>query len=344
MRAYVVTRYGGPECCELREMPRPQPKRGELLVRVHAAGLNPVDYKTRQGMLRIIVGYSLPFIAGNELAGVVEEIGEGVETFRVGERVFARVDKEALGAFADYALVRAELAASIPPEIDFIAAAGAPLAGVTALQALRDELQVAPGQRIFISGGAGGVGTLAIQIAKGLGAEVTTTASGAGEALVRRLGADHVIDYKREKFEEVLHDFDGAFDLIGGNTLLNTFRIVKRGGKVVSIAGLPEPTTATRDLHAGAALAAAFWVASLRIRFQAWKYGVAYRYLFMRESGEDLASLATLLHSGRLQVVVDRVFPFEQIPAAMAYLEAGHAKGKVVVRMVDDAILSSPRD
>lgn len=333
MQAYVLHRYGGPEAWEPREVPRPVPKRGELLVKVHAAGLNPVDYKTREGMLRPIVDYTLPIVAGNELAGVVEEVGEGVEGFAGGEAVFARVDKQSLGAFAEYAAVRADLVATKPPSLDFVSAAGAPLAGVTALQALRDELQVAPGQRIFISGGAGGVGTFAIQIAKGLGAEVTTTASARGADLVRSLGADQVVDYATENWEATLRDFDGAFDLIGGDSLLKTFRVVKRGAKVVSIAGMPEPTTAQRDLHAGGMLAAAFWVASLRIRVEAWRYGATYRYLFMRESGADLSDLATLLGSGRLRVVLDRVYPFAQIAEAMRFLEEGHAKGKVVVQM-----------
>lgn len=334
MRAYVLTGYGEPNNMELRDMPVPTPAPNEVLVRVHAAGLNPVDFKTRGGLLYPIVTYPLPVVAGNELAGVVESVGGGVTRFAPGDRVFSRVHKTNLGALAEYAAVDGAVVAKMPASLDFVPAAGVPLAGLTALEALQEELQVKPGQKIFISGGAGGVGTFAIQIAKGLGAEVTTTASQEGAELARRLGADRVIDYRAEKFEELLKDYDGAFDLVGGATLDRTFRIVKSGGKVVSIAGLPEPTTAWKDLKADWPLATLFWFASLWLRWEAWRYGVTYRYLFMHGSGARLAELAELIDEHRLEVVVDRVFPFEQVADAMAYLEKGHAKGKVIVRMV----------
>jgi alcohol dehydrogenase len=335
MRAFVLTRYGGPEAMELREVPDPRPRAKEILVRVHAAGLNPVDYKTREGKLRVIRRYPLPVVAGNELAGIVESCGEGVSRFEPGDRVFARVDKDELGAFAELACVREELVAKVPASLELTAAAGVPLAGLTALQGLRDELGLGPGRRVFITGGAGGVGTFAVQIAKWLGATVATTASVRGEALVRKLGADVVVDYERTRFEDELRDYDGAMDLVGGDTLTRSFSVVKRGGKVVSVAGLPEPQTARKDLGRGAGLAALFWAVSLRTRLQARKHGVHYRYLFMHPSGAELEELAQLVDAGRLQVTVDRVFPFAEIADAFAHLEKGRAKGKVVVRMVD---------
>ena len=333
MRAFVLTRYGGPDATELRDVPVPRPGAGEILIRVRAAGLNPVDYKTRQGQLRVIRRYPLPAVMGNELAGTVEEVGAGVTRFSAGDRVMARVDKDKLGAFAELASLREELVAKIPAALDFPTAAGLPLAGLTALQGLRDELHLAPGKRVFVSGGAGGVGTFALQIAKWLGASVATTASPRGEALVRRLGADLVIDYTKQRFEDELRDYDGAMDLVGGETLDRSFAVVKPGGTVVSVAGLPEPETARKDLGRGAALAALFWLASLRIRLRAKKHGVRYRYLFMHPSGAELAELGALVDEGKLEVVVDRVFPFDQIAAAFAYLEQGRAKGKVVVTM-----------
>jgi NADPH:quinone reductase-like Zn-dependent oxidoreductase len=336
MRAFVLKRYGGPEATELRDVPKPEPGPREVLIRVHAAGLNPVDYKTRSGGLRPIQSYSLPVVMGNELAGTVVARGAAAARFVEGDRVFARVAKETLGAFAEYASVDQALVARLPASLDFESAAGVPLAGLTALQCLRDELEVKSGQRIFISGGAGGVGAFAIQIAKWLGAEVATTASARGEALVRSLGADRVIDYTRERFETTLRDLDGAFDLIGGDTLARSFEVVKRGGKVVSIAGMPEPQTALKDLGRGAGLAALFWVLSLRTRLQAYRHGVRYRYVFMHPSGSELAELASLIDAGKLKVILDRVLPFDQIGAAMAYLEQGRAKGKVVVRMAGD--------
>jgi len=275
---------------------------------------------------------------GKELAGTVVARGVGATRFTVGDRVFTRVAKEAMGAFAEYASVHEDLVAKMPASLDFESAAGIPLAGLTALQCLRDELEVKPGQRIFISGGAGGVGTFAIQIAKWLGAEVTTTASPfyGGEALVRSLGADRVIDYTRERFEDVLHDLDGAFDLIGGDTLARLFAVVKRGGKVVSIAGVPEPQTALKDLGRGVELATLFWLLSLLTRLRARSGGIRYRYVFIHPSGTELAELAMLIDAGKLKVTLDRAFPFAEIDDAFAYLENGHAKGKVVVRIVNE--------
>ena len=334
MQAFVLTGYGGPEVTQLRDMPRPRPARGEALVRVHAAGLNPVDYKTREGKLRVIKRYALPIVMGNEMAGVVEECGEDVTSFAPGDRVFARMPKEAMGGFAEYAVVPEEFLAKIPASTDFNAAAGVPLAGLTALQALRDELHVKQGSRIFIPGGAGGVGTFAIQVAKWLGAEVTTTASPRGRALVEQLGADVVIDYTTQRFEEHLRDMDGVLDLLGGETLMKSFGVVKRGGKVVSIAGMPEPQTARKDLARGALLATLFWFISYRLRAEARKHHVSYRYLFMHPSGSELTELADLIANDTIKPVIDRVFPFRDIAGAFAYLEAGRAKGKVIVQMV----------
>jgi alcohol dehydrogenase len=338
MRTFVFTRHGGPETTEMRDMPRPLPKTGEVLVRVRAAGLNPVDFKTRDGMLKMIQRYPLPAVMGNELAGVVEACGAGVTGFAEGDRVFARMPKDAMGAFADHAVVPADLLAKMPASIDFETAAGVPLAGLTALQALRDELALAPGSRVFIPGGAGGVGTFAIQIAKWLGANVTTTASPRGRALVERLGADVVIDYMAQDFADHVQGMDGVFDLIGGDTLKKSFGIVKRGGTVVSIAGMPEPVTARKDLGRGAGLAALFWFASFASRAEARRHGATYRYLFMHPSGAELAELARLIEDGTLQPVIDRVFPFAEIDRAFAYLESGRAKGKIVVRMDEEGI------
>jgi NADPH:quinone reductase-like Zn-dependent oxidoreductase len=334
VRGYVLDRYGDATAMTLRDVPVPAAGAGSVLIRVHAAGLNPVDYKVRQGEMRLISRLDLPLVGGSELAGVVDAVGKGVTRFTEGDRVFARVDKSKMGAFADYAAVSESLVAAMPASLDFVQAAGLPLAGLTALQALRDELEVAKGDRLFISAGAGGVGTMAIQIATWMGAEVTTTASAAGEELVRRLGADRVIDYTREKFQDILHDYDAAFDLIGGGDLAATFAILKPGGKVVSIAGVPEPTTACQDLDAGPFVSALFWLASARVRRQARRHDVIYRYLFMHPSGEDLTFLAQLAEDRALEVVINRVFPFDQISDAFAYLEQGRAKGKVVVQMV----------
>lgn len=334
MRAFVLTRYGGSDAMEFRNIPKPSPAPGEVLIRVYAAGLNPIDFKMRKGMMRLIHHYTLPIVAGNELSGIVIAKGPDVTRFTEGDRVIARVDKKKLGAFAEFAAVHESLVAKMPSSVEFTTAAGVPLAGLTALQTLRDELQVKNGQNIFISGGAGGVGSFAIQLAKQLGAHVATTASPQAEERMRKLGADIVVDYTREQFDQVLHGYDGALDLIGKDTLVKTFGIVKRGAKVVSIAGVPEAQTAKKDLKARPVLAMLFWLASWNVRRHARKYDVVYRYYFMHPSGNDLSELVTLIDQQKLEIVIDRIFPFEQIADAFAYLEQGHAKGKVIVQMV----------
>jgi len=333
MKAFAFKKYGGPDVAEIREVPKPVAAADELLIRVEAAGLNPVDFKIREGKLKVIQGLSFPAVGGCELAGTVEAIGSNVKNFAVGDRVYARVAKEKLGAFAEYAAVSENWVAAMPRSIDFEAAAGVPLAALTALQALRDEMHIKPGSRIFIPGGAGGVGTFAIQVAKWLGAHVITTASPRGHELVKRLGADEIIDYTTQDFEKLVHDVDGAFDLVGDETLLKSFRVVKRGGTVVSLVGMPEPQTARKDLQRGFFLAALFWLASFQLRAAAKKEGVTYRFLFMHPSGADLALIAGLIDDKKIEPVIDRVFPFAQIADAFAYLETGRAKGKVVVRM-----------
>jgi NADPH:quinone reductase-like Zn-dependent oxidoreductase len=333
MRAYVLEHYGGPEGSRLMDVPAPVPRPRDILVAVRAAGLNPVDFKFREGKLRAILRPKLPFVLGNELAGEVIAAGSDVKRFRAGDRVFARVAKDRAGAFAVQACVDEVHAAHVPRDLDFTAAAAIPLAGLTALQALRDELGVGPGQRVFISGGAGGVGTFAIQIAKWLGAHVTTTASKRGEALVRSLGCDEVIDYTSQSISEAGRGFDAGFDLIGGKTLEQMFEIMKPGTRIVSIAARPEPQTAIKDLAGRRALSAVFWIISYGIRSRTRRAGISYRYLFMHPSGTDLAQLAELIEQGKLKVIVDKTYPFANISEALAYLESGRAKGKIVVTM-----------
>ena len=333
MRAYVLKHYGGPEGSQLMDVPAPAPRPRDILVGVRAAGLNPVDFKFRQGKLRAIQRPKLPFVLGNELAGEVIAVGSDVKRFRAGDRVFARVAKDRAGAFAEQACVDEDDAAQMPRDLDFTAAAAVPLAALTALQALRDELDVKPGQKVFISGGAGGVGSFAIQIAKWLGAHVTTTASPRGEALVRSLGCDEVIDYTAQDISKTADRFDAGFDLIGGKTLDQMFEIMKPGTTIVSIAAVPEPQTAIKDLGGNRALSAVFWFISYGIRARARRAGIGYRFLFMHSSGSELAQLAERIEQGKLKIIVDKTYPFAKISEALAYVESGRAKGKVVVTM-----------
>lgn len=333
MLAYVLTRYGAADAMEFRDVPEPPPGPGEVRIRVAAAGLNPVDYKLRQGKLRAISRHRLPIIAGCEVAGRVDALGPGTSGFEIGDRVYACVDSATLGAFAELVCVQQGFVAVMPVSLGFVEGAGLPLAGLTALQALRDELSVRKGTSLFISGGAGGVGTLAIQLAKYFGADVTTTASPRGGELVRRLGADRVIDYTRNRIGDEPQDYDAVLDLVGGKTLKQSFKILKPGSIVVSIAGVPEPLTARKDLAASGWVAALFWAISLPVRLRARRARASYRYLFMHPSADDLRFLATLVDEGALQPVVDSQYPFGSIAEAFAALEQGHAKGKIVVIM-----------
>lgn len=336
MKAFILERYGdasGTRLAEVRDPPAPGPH--EVQVRTVAAGLNPVDYKIREGKLRMVMPLKLPAILGSEVAGVVTATGRGATRFQVGDHIYARVAKDGGGGLAEYINLPNDIGAHAPNAVDMETAAAVPLAGLTALQALRDLLKVGPGQRVLISAGAGGVGTFAIQIAKWLGAHVTTTASPRGEALVRALGADTVIDYTRARIADQPRDFDAGFDLMGGETLREMFRVVRPGGTVVTISDVPEPQTALQDLKRGYGLAALFWIASFKVRQEARRAGVHYRFMFMRPDAPGLALLAQLIDEGKLKVVMDRVCQFSEVADAMAYLESGRAKGKVVVRIAD---------
>jgi NADPH:quinone reductase-like Zn-dependent oxidoreductase len=333
MKAYLLNGYGGPDKASLGEIAEPKTGANDILVKVMAAGLNPLDYKIRQGALKMVQRFKLPVTMGSECAGIVEAAGSGVTRFKPGDKVFLRCEKGRMGAFAEKACADESVAALMPDSLDFLSAAAVPLAALTALQVLRDEIKVQRGDRIFISGGAGGVGTFAIQLAKWMGCEVTTTASPRGAELVRSLGADRVIDYTSQDFSKEIRGMDGAFDLIGGDTLMKTFGVVKKGGRVVSIAGSPEPQTARKDIGLGAAMAALFWLVSFKTRMAAQKHGVSYRFYLMHPSGEDLALLARLIEAGSVKAVTDKVFAFDEVAKAFEYLETGRAKGKVVVTM-----------
>lgn len=325
-----MTGYGTNDVVEQREMPRPVVGPRDVLIEVHAASLNPLDFKIREGKLRLIRRFPLPAILGNDLAGKVVEVGPAVTRFRPGDPVFARVGKDKLGAFAELAAVDEAFCAPKPASLSMEEAAGVPLVALTAWQALHEELGLRAGQKIFVPAGAGGVGGFAIQFAKLAGATVATTASPAGKALVEKLGADVVVDYRSERFEDRLSGYDAVFDTLGGDSLERSFGILRPDGVVCSIAGAPEPGTAEK-MGAGLLVKLLFRLASVRPRRLARKAGVTYRYLFMRPDGEQLAAIGKLVDEGRVRVTIDRVFPFAEAKEALAYLETGRAKGKVIL-------------
>ncbi|AKZ60279.1 putative dehydrogenase [Streptomyces ambofaciens ATCC 23877] len=333
MKAFMIERYGDRDGGRVTEAPDPQVGADDVLVRVRAASVNPLDLRIRDGGFKAILPYRLPLVLGNDLAGVVVEVGSDVTRFAVGDEVYARPDKDRIGTFAELIAVHENDLASKPAGLTMVEAASLPLVALTSWQALVERAQVQPGQKVLIHGGSGGVGTVALQLARRLGAHVATTASAAKADLVRELGADLVVDYRTQDFEEVLDGYDVVLDTLGGATLQKSLRILKPGGKVVSIAGPPDADFA-RELGANPVLRQAMNALSWRTRRRAKRQGVTYSFLFMKADGGRLGELTRLVDAGDIRPVVDRVFPFERTREAMEYAEKGSARaGKVVVAM-----------
>lgn len=332
MKAFVVSKYGKANSVEAVELPEPELGDGDVLVEVHAASVNPLDLKIRNGELKPLLPYKLPLVLGNDLAGVVIKAGKNVRRFKPGDEVFARPDQDRIGAFAELIAISENDVAKKPDRLDMEQAASVPLVGLTAWQALVGKARLQAGQKVLIQAGSGGVGTIAIQLAKHLGATVATTTSTANVDWVKGLGADVVIDYKKDDFESVLHDYDVVIDTQGGQTLEKSLLVLKPGGKVISVAGPPEPDFA-KEFGANWFLIQAMRALSFQIRRKAKRRGVTYSFLFMKASGDQLRELGSLIDSGAIRPVVDQVFPFQSTMEALAYVEKGRAKGKVVVKI-----------
>lgn len=332
MKAFVLHRYGKKGALELAEVPIPELRDDEVLVQVHAAGVNLLDSKIRDGEFKLILPYRLPLILGHDVAGVVVRIGPRVRQFKVGDEVCARPDDFRIGSFAEFVPVKEASLALKPRGLTMEEAASIPLVALTAWQALVVKAGLKKGQKVFIQAGSGGVGTVAIQLARHLGATVATTTSSANVDLVKRLGADIVIDYRNQDFEDVLRDCDVVLNSQDGKTLAKSLRVLKAGGKLVSISGPPDPDFGT-EIGAPWFVKLAMRLLSSGVRRQAKRRGVGYSFLFMRANGSQLREITRLFDAGVIQPVVDRVFPFESTNEAMAYVEAGRAKGKVVVKL-----------
>ncbi|WP_406402604.1 NADP-dependent oxidoreductase [Streptomyces sp. NBC_00879] len=333
MKTFMIERYGDKAGVRAGEMPDPQVGVDDIMVRIHAASINPLDLKLRDGDFKAFLPYRLPLILGNDLAGVVVQVGSAVTRFALGDEVYARPDKDRIGTFAELIAVHQDDVAIKPATLTMEEAASLPLVALTSWQALVERAQVQPGQKVLIHAGSGGVGTIAVQLAKQLGAHVATTASTAKVDLVRELGADVVVDYKKQAFETVLHGYDVVLDTLGGETLEKSLKVLKPGGKVISVAGPPDPAFA-RELGANVILRLAMSALSFRTRRRAKRRNVTYSFLFMKASGDQLRELTPLIDAGKIRPVVDRVFLFDQTREAMEYVEKGRAKaGKVVVAM-----------
>jgi NADPH:quinone reductase-like Zn-dependent oxidoreductase len=332
MKGFFIDRYGKNSGARIGERPDPQLRDDDVLVQVHAAGLNPLDSKIMAGEFKLILPYRLPLVLGNEAAGVVVRVGPKVKRFKPGDEVYGRPDKDRIGTFAELIAMNESDVALKPSSLSMEEAASIPLVGLTAWQALIERANLKKGQKVLIHAGSGGVGTFAIQLAKHIGATVATTTSTANVALVRNLGADVVIDYKKEKFETILKDYDVVLNSLGKDTLEKSLQVLKPGGKLISISGPPDPDFA-RELGANWFLRTVMRLLSYGIRKKAKRHHVSYSFLFMRASGDQLREITALIDSGDIRPVIDRTFPFAATEEALTYVDTGRAKGKVVVKV-----------
>ncbi|AHG40150.1 alcohol dehydrogenase [Pseudomonas syringae CC1557] len=332
MKALTFENYGKSPEIAITHVPRPVIKPDELLVEVHAAGLNPIDNMITTGTFKPVLKFQLPATMGSDLAGVVIQVGSAVTRFKVGDAVFASLFDLGRGAIAELAAVPEHAAALKPANLDFVQAASIPMVGLTSWQALKERADLQPGQKVFIPAGSGGIGTFAIQLAKHLGANVATTTSTGNIPLVRGLGADQVVDYKKQPFEQVLHGYDVVLGTTRGGTIEKAVGILKPGGNIVSLVGpLDKAFAQARQMNFFFTFV--FGLMSRKIMRLARKTEVAYSFLFVRASGTQLGKIGELLENGQIKPVIDRVFPLEQAREGLEYLGQGRAKGKVVIQI-----------
>jgi NADPH:quinone reductase-like Zn-dependent oxidoreductase len=331
MKAYLAKKYKSP--MEAGDAPEPTVGDRDVLVDIHAAGVNVLDAKIRDGEFKLLVPYKAPFILGHDLAGVVTRVGSAATRFSVGDEVYARPRDGRIGTFAQRIALHEDDLAIKPASLSMAEAASVPLVALTAWQALVERANLQPGQKVLIHAGSGGVGTYAIQLAKHLGATVATTTGTSNVEWVRDLGADVVIDYRKQDFERVVHDYDVVLDSQGGDTLAKSLRVLKPGGIAIGIAGPPDPDFA-RKQGLPPPLRLVMALLSSKTRRAARRQGVRYSFLFMRASGAQLGEITKVIDSGVLRPIVDRTYPFDQAPQALAHVEGGRSKGKVVITMV----------
>ncbi|KXC05554.1 NADP-dependent oxidoreductase [Microbacterium hominis] len=328
MRAFVIDGYKKP----LHEADVPEPTVGpnDVLIAVGAAGLNSLDERIRVGAFKAFLPYRPPFTLGHDVAGTVIRVGAQVRSFSPGDEVFSRARDHRIGTFAERIAVDQADVARVPSSVDLVEAASLPLVALTAWQALVEKGGVKAGQKVLIHGGAGGVGTIAIQLAKHLGAEVATTASAKNAEFVRSLGADIVIDYASRDFSAELSGYDFVLDSLGGENLTRSLRVLRPGGTAVGIAGPPTPAFA-RQIDLSPALRLVTGALSRRVRGQAKRLGATYEFLFMRADGEQLRAIAELVDAGAIRPIVGATSPFEDAPKALASLHRGGIRGKSVL-------------
>jgi len=332
MKAFIIDKYKSKDGGRIAQMSVPELLADEVLVEVHAAGVNLLDSKIRDGEFKLILPYKTPFVLGHDVAGVVTKVGARVQQFKVGDEVYARPADHHIGTFSEFIAIKEADVAIKPKNLTMVEAASIPLVGLTAWQALIEKGNLKKGQKIFIQAGSGGVGTFAIQLAKSLGATVATTTSAGNIELVKSLGADVIIDYKKDDFEKVLQGYDLVLNSQDSKTLEKSLRVLKPGGKLISISGPPDPNFAG-EIGAPWFVKLIMRLLSAGVRKKAKRLNVAFSFLFMKANGDQLKEITSLINSGTIKPIIDQVFAFESIKEAMAYVESGRAKGKVVVKI-----------
>ncbi|USB33193.1 NADP-dependent oxidoreductase [Paenibacillus sp. YPG26] len=332
MKVIAIQKYGKNIPLVMSEQPMPSIGEYDVLVEIHAASLNPIDYKIKEGKMKYLLNYRFPLILGNDFSGVVVRVGDRVKTFKPGDEVYGRPRKNRIGTIAEFIAVHADDICLKPKNLTFEEAASIPLIGLTTYQAFVDILDLQKGQKILIHAGSGGVGTFAIQLAKLMGAFVATTASEQGYELVKSLGADLIINYKKENFEEMLTGYDAVFDTLGGEALEKSFRILKPGGQIVSISGMPNARFG-KEAKLGWLKTTILSAASRKIKAQEKKSRASYHFLFMRPSGAQLKVVKEFIEGGLIKPIIDKVYRLEDTGQAFNYLESGRAKGKVIIRI-----------
>lgn len=332
MKAFVLDRYGSKVALRAGEIADPEVLEDDVLVQVHAAGVNQLDLKIRSGEFKLILPYRVPLVLGHDVAGVVVRVGARVKRFKSGDEVYARLADHRIGGFAELIAIREQDVALKPKNLTMEEAASIPLVGLTAWQALVERGQLRQGQKVFIQAGSGGVGTFAIQLAKHLGATVATTTSTSNVDLVRGLGADVIVDYKKDDFETMLSDYDLVLHSQDGKVLDKSLRVLRAGGRLISISGPPDPDFA-KEIGAPWFVKLATRLLSFGARRKARSLNTTYSFLFMKASGDQLRQITALIDAGHVRPVIDRIFPFQSTNDALAYVETGRVKGKVVVKV-----------
>ena len=335
MKSLMITKYGElSTSLEIQEVPIHSIAPNQILIKTHASSFNPLDYKIVRGDFKAMRKIQFPKGIGRDVSGVIEQVGEKVEKFKAGEKVCSRIDESLVGTMADYVISNADDVSLVPSNLKHEEIAGIPLVGLTSYQALVDVAKLLPGENILIHAGAGGVGSIAIQLAKHLRAKVTTTTSTKNIGLVQKLGADNIIDYTKQSYLEEGPKFDVVFDTLGGKYTLDSFKVLKKGGRVVSIAGDVDSIT-TKQLGLNRIIRFLLRLKAKKVTNAASKIGAKYRFLLMSPNGDQLKKLVELYESGSIKPVIDKTYKFDESIQALEYLSKGRAKGKVVVKFIE---------